>query len=176
LTRHSNAEVLALGRRYLELIEGRELSLDEKHAFIAETVEAYNRHVNRGFIGYRKSVTEAGQFAALEWSGQGSILKDLLDREYIDCLCGYGIFSSGVNHPRILRAVACQAGWSALPSDFDPAISVFRPWVRCAATEAGLLVLLSRPVDAFQRPPMARDWSTLIPYTDTFTTDWRGEL
>jgi putrescine aminotransferase len=80
VTRHSNDEVLALGRRYLELIEGRELSLDEKHAFIAETVEAYNRHVNRGFIGYRKSVTEAGQFAALEWSGNGSILKDLLDR------------------------------------------------------------------------------------------------
>ena len=71
LTRHANDEVLALTRRYLELIEGRELSLDEKQAFIAETVEAYERHVNRGFIGYRKSVTEAGQFAALEWSGKG---------------------------------------------------------------------------------------------------------
>ena len=103
MTRYGNAEVLALTRRYLELIEGRELSLDEKQAFIAETVEAYERHVNRGFIGYRKSVTEAGQFAALEWSGKGSVLRDLLGREYIDCLGGYGIFSAGVNHPRILR-------------------------------------------------------------------------
>jgi hypothetical protein len=65
LTRHPSDEVLALTRRYLEMVEGRPLSLDEKQAFIAETVEVYERHVNRGFIGYRKSVTEAGQFAAL---------------------------------------------------------------------------------------------------------------
>ncbi len=132
MTRHSNDEVLALGRRYLELIEGRELSLDEKHAFIAETVEAYERHVNRGFIGYRKSVTEAGQFAALEWSGRGSILSDLLGREYIDCLGGYGIFSSGVNHPRILRAVASQMERMALNSQ-----ELLEPW------RAGLARLLA---------------------------------
>jgi putrescine aminotransferase len=132
LTRHSNDEVLALSQRYLELIEGRELSLEEKHAFIAETVEAYERHVNRGFIGYRKSVTEAGQFAALEWSGRGSILSDLLGREYIDCLGGYGIFSSGVNHPRILRAVACQMERMALNSQ-----ELLEPW------RAGLARLLA---------------------------------
>ena len=132
MSRHSNDEVLALSRRYLELIEGRELSLEEKHAFIAETVEAYERHVNRGFIGYRKSVTEAGQFAALEWSGRGSILRDLLDREYIDCLGGYGIFSSGVNHPKILRAVACQMQRMALNSQ-----ELLEPW------RAGLARLLA---------------------------------
>jgi putrescine aminotransferase len=132
LTRHSTDEVLALTRRYLELIEGRELSLDEKHAFIAETVEAYERHVNRGFIGYRKAVTEAGQFAALEWSGRGSILSDLLGREYIDCLGGYGIFSSGVNHPKILRAVACQMERMALNSQ-----ELLEPW------RAGLARLLA---------------------------------
>jgi putrescine aminotransferase len=123
VTRHADAEVLALAGRYLDLIEGRELSLDERHAFIAETVEAYERHVNRGFIGYRKSVTEAGQFAALEWSGRGSVLEDLLGREYIDCLGGYGIFSAGVNHPRILRAVACQMERMALNSQ-----ELLEPW------------------------------------------------
>ena len=123
MTRYGNAEVLALTRRYLELIEGRDLSLNEKQAFIAETVEAYERHVNRGFIGYRKSVTEAGQFAALEWSGKGSVLRDLLGREYIDCLGGYGIFSSGVNHPRILGAVACQMQRMALNSQ-----ELLEPW------------------------------------------------
>jgi putrescine aminotransferase len=123
VSRHSNDEVLALGRRYLELIEGREMSLEEKHAFISETVEAYERHVNRGFIGYRKAVTEAGQYAALEWSGQGSILRDLLGREYIDCLGGYGIFSAGVNHPRILRAVARQMERMALNSQ-----ELLEPW------------------------------------------------
>ncbi|HEX6669249.1 MAG TPA: aminotransferase class III-fold pyridoxal phosphate-dependent enzyme, partial [Gemmatimonadales bacterium] len=123
MTRHGNDEVLALTRRYLEMVEGRELSLDEKQAFIAETVEAYERHVNRGFIGYRKSVTEAGQFAALEWSGRGSMLRDLLGREYIDCLGGYGIFSAGVNHPRILGAVACQMQRMALNSQ-----ELLEPW------------------------------------------------
>ena len=123
MTRHADAEVLALAGRYLDLIEGRELSLDERHAFIAETVETYERHVNRGFIGYRKSVTEAGQFAALEWSGRGSVLEDLLGREYIDCLGGYGIFSAGVNHPRILRAVACQMERMALNSQ-----ELLEPW------------------------------------------------
>ena len=132
MTRHSNDDVLALGRRYLELIEGREQSLEEKHAFIAETVEAYERHVNRGFIGYRKAVTEAGQFAALEWSGQGSILQDLLGREYIDCLGGYGIFSAGVNHPKILRAVARQMERMALNSQ-----ELLEPW------RAGLARLLA---------------------------------
>jgi putrescine aminotransferase len=132
LTRHSNDEALALSRRYLELIEGRELSLEEKHAFISETVEAYERHLNRGFIGYRKAVTEAGQYAALEWSGQGSILRDLLGREYIDCLGGYGIFSAGVNHPKILRAVAAQMERMALNSQ-----ELLEPW------RAGLARLLA---------------------------------
>ena len=132
MSRHSNDEVLALGRRYLELIEGRALSLEEKHAFISETVEAYERHVNRGFIGYRKAVTEAGQYAALEWAGQGSILRDLLGREYIDCLGGYGIFSAGVNHPRILRAVARQMERMALNSQ-----ELLEPW------RAGLARLLA---------------------------------
>ena len=48
-------------------IAGREMSTEEKQAFIAETVDSYERYYNRGFITYRKSVTQAGQFAALEW-------------------------------------------------------------------------------------------------------------
>ena len=132
MSRSPNDEVLAVTRRYLELIEGREQSVEEKQAFITETVEAYERHVNRGFIGYRKSVTEAGQFAALEWSGEGSMLKDLLGREYIDCLGGYGIFSSGVNHPTILRAVASQMERMALNSQ-----ELLEPW------RAGLARLLA---------------------------------
>jgi putrescine aminotransferase len=132
LTRHSNDEALALSRRYREMIEGRERSLEEKHGFIAETVEAYERHVNRGYIGYRKAVTEAGQYAALEWSGQGSILRDLLGREYIDCLGGYGIFSAGVNHPKILRAIASQMERMALNSQ-----ELLEPW------RAGLARLLA---------------------------------
>lgn len=130
--RQSKAESLRLSRRYLELIGGKGMSLVEKQAFIAETVEAYEKHVNRGFISYRKSVTEAGQFAALEWSGHGSMLQDLLGREYIDCLGGYGIFSAGINHPRIVKAVQDQMGRMALNSQ-----ELLEPW------RAGLARLLA---------------------------------
>ncbi|MFL5492942.1 MAG: aminotransferase class III-fold pyridoxal phosphate-dependent enzyme [Gemmatimonadales bacterium] len=119
----SNAEVLKQTQRYLELIAGREMATEEKQAFIAETVESYEKYYNRGFISYRKSVTQAGQFAALEWSGHGSILRDLLGREYIDCLGGYGIFSAGVNHPTIVKAVTDQLTRMALNSQ-----ELLEPW------------------------------------------------
>ncbi len=118
-----NSEVLQLSNRYLGLIAGREMAEPEKQSFIAETVEAYEKFVNRGFLTYRKSVTQAGQFAAVEWSGQGAILKDLLGREYIDCLGGYGIFSAGVNHPKIVQAVRDQMERMALNSQ-----ELLEPW------------------------------------------------
>jgi putrescine aminotransferase len=130
--RWSDSKSLELSRRYLRLIGGQSMSLAEKQAFIAETVDAYEQHVNRGFISYRKSVTEAGQFAALEWSGSGSILQDLLGREYIDCLGGYGIFSAGINHPRVVKAVQDQMGRMALNSQ-----ELLEPW------RAGLAKLLA---------------------------------
>lgn len=118
-----NDQVLQHTRRYLDLIGGTELSTIDKQAFIAETVESYEKYYNRGFIGYRKSVTEAGQFAALEWSGQGSVLQDLLGREYIDCLGGFGIFSAGVNHPKVVKAVTDQMQRMALNSQ-----ELLEPW------------------------------------------------
>src|SRR4029453_14587085 len=99
------------------------MSTEEKQAFIAETVDSYERYYNRGFISYRKAVTQAGQFAALEWSGKGAILHDLLGREYIDCLGGYGIFSAGVNHPKIVKAVSDQMRRMALNSQ-----ELLEPW------------------------------------------------
>jgi putrescine aminotransferase len=130
--RHTTTESLQLSRRYLDLIGGQAMSLDEKKEFIAETIDAYEKHVNRGFISYRKAVTEAGEFAALEWSGQGAMLRDLLGREYIDCLGGYGIFSAGINHPRIVKAVQDQMGRMALNSQ-----ELLEPW------RAGLARLLA---------------------------------
>jgi putrescine aminotransferase len=121
--RVSNAEVQKQTQRYLELIAGKEMTTEEKQGFIAETVESYEKYYNRGFISYRKAVTQAGQFAALEWSGQGAILRDLLGREYIDCLGGYGIFSAGVNHPKIVKAVTDQLTRMALNSQ-----ELLEPW------------------------------------------------
>ncbi len=121
--RLTDAEVLAHARHYLDLLTAPELSLEQKHGLITETVDNYAAYYNRGFISYRKSVTEAGQYAAIEWSGQGAMLRDILGREYIDCLGGYGIFSAGVNHPRIVQAVATQLTRMALNSQ-----ELLEPW------------------------------------------------
>jgi len=121
--RVSNSEAVQHADRYLHLLSASELSEAEKHALIEETVANYSAYYNRGFITYRKSVTEAGQFAAIEWSGEGSILKDVLGREYIDCLGGFGIFSAGVNHPTIVKAVTDQIKRMALNSQ-----ELLEPW------------------------------------------------
>ncbi|HTO73718.1 MAG TPA: aminotransferase class III-fold pyridoxal phosphate-dependent enzyme, partial [Gemmatimonadales bacterium] len=51
------------------------------------------------------------------------ILRDLLGREYIDCLGGYGIFSAGINHPKIVKAVRDQMERMALNSQ-----ELLEPW------------------------------------------------
>jgi putrescine aminotransferase len=130
--RQTYSETLKTSRRYLDIIGGRPMSLGEQQDLIKETVDSYEKYVNRGFITYRKSVTQAGHFAALEWSGEGALLQDLLGREYIDCLGGFGIFSAGINHPRIVKAVQDQIGRMALNSQ-----ELLEPW------RAGLARLLA---------------------------------
>lgn len=84
------------------------VSLEERQKIAKETVENFRDYINKGFLEYRKSVTEAGEFAVTEWTGHGSILKDALDREYIDILGGFGLYSYGIRHPKIVEAVKAQ--------------------------------------------------------------------
>jgi putrescine aminotransferase len=53
-------------------------------------------------------VTQGGEFASIEWSGKGSHFQDITGRDFIDCLGGYGIYSAGINHPKVVRAVKSQ--------------------------------------------------------------------
>ena len=53
----------------------------EDHDLLAkQTVWDLNHHFTPGLVNYRKSVTEAGDEAALEWSGDGTIVRDALGR------------------------------------------------------------------------------------------------
>ncbi len=85
-----------------------QVSREERERLTNETVENFANHINKGFLEYRKSVTEAGDFASIEWKGQGSLIKDALGREFIDALGGFGIYSSGIRHPEIIAAVKSQ--------------------------------------------------------------------
>jgi putrescine aminotransferase len=53
-------------------------------------------------------VTQAEDFAYTEWQGQGSVMRDVLGREFIDILGGFGLYSPGIRHPKIVAAVKAQ--------------------------------------------------------------------
>ena len=69
---------------------------DEAKSIIEESKYNFAEHFNRGWLDYRKSITEAGDWASVEWTGSGAIFKDVLGREYIDCLGGYGMMDLGM--------------------------------------------------------------------------------
>ncbi|QAR34461.1 putrescine aminotransferase [Geovibrio thiophilus] len=96
--------------RMVELIKKpeSEVTLEERQRVAKEVAENFAGYINKGFLEYRKSVTEAGEFAVAEWKGQGSIMTDALGREFIDVLGGFGIYSAGIRHPKIVAAVKAQ--------------------------------------------------------------------
>lgn len=104
----NRTEVLRESQRWLDIISSTEISEDEKRRIITETAENFNSYYNRGYLEYRKSMVEMRDEPALEWEGQGSLLYDLTGRRFIDCLGGYGIYSAGIRHPKIVKAVADQ--------------------------------------------------------------------
>src|SRR2546421_4021872 len=109
-------------QRYLDFIHKTQLSRSEAKWLIETTVNNFAKYYNSGFIEYRKSVTEAGDFAAVEWTGRGATFRDVMGREYIDCLGGFGLFNLGWAHPKVVRAVQAQLEKSPLPTQelLDP--------------------------------------------------------
>ena len=106
----------------LALIAGPAPEAEARGLVAKRTVEDYDAHYTPGLVRYRKSVTEAGDFAAIEWTGEGSIVRDLHGREWIDCLGGYGIYNLGIRHPEVLAAVHSQLDRNPLPTQelLDP--------------------------------------------------------
>lgn len=101
-------EVLKESQKWLNIISSENLSDSEKHVIIQETIENFAFYYNRGYLDYRKSVVEMRDEPALEWSGSESMLEDILGRKFIDCLGGFGIYSAGMKHPKVVKAVADQ--------------------------------------------------------------------
>src|SRR5215471_418082 len=97
--RHQQA--IETSRGYLNTIKSKTISRAAAEALIAETLRNFANHYNPGFLDYRKSVTEGGDFAAVEWSGRGATFTDALGRTYLDCLGGYGLLSLGWSHQKV---------------------------------------------------------------------------
>lgn len=108
--------------RWLDIIKKPSVTESEGKAIIEESKYNFAEHFNRGWLEYRKSVTEAGDWAAVEWTGSGAVFQDILGRKYLDCLGGYGMMDLGWSHPEVIEAVRAQLGRTPMPSQelIDP--------------------------------------------------------
>ena len=115
-------QALSYSNRWLDLIKNPVVNEEQGKQIIEESTSNFAEHFNRGWLDYRKSVTEAGDWAATEWTGAGAVFCDVLGREYIDCLGGYGMMDLGWGHPDVIAAVKAQLGRTPMPSQelIDP--------------------------------------------------------
>jgi putrescine aminotransferase len=115
-------EAALYSQRWLEIIQQAEVNEVEGKKIIEESKYNFSEHFNKNWLEYRKSVTEAGDWASVEWSGSGAVFRDILGREYLDCLGGYGMMDHGWSHPDVVAAVRAQLGRSPMPSQelIDP--------------------------------------------------------
>jgi putrescine aminotransferase len=116
-------EALNYSNRWIDIIHKENVPLEEGKKIIEESKHNFAEHFNKGWLEYRKSVTEAGDWAAAEWSGSGAVFRDILGREYLDCLGGYGMMDLGWGHPDVVSAVRDQLTYrTPMPSQelIDP--------------------------------------------------------
>lgn len=118
----SYEDAISYSQRWIDIIHKPVVSEQEGKQIIEESKNNFAEHFNRGWLDYRKSVTEAGDWAATEWTGHGAIFCDVLGREYIDCLGGYGLLDLGWAHPEVVDNVRAQLGRTPMPSQelIDP--------------------------------------------------------
>ena len=76
------------------------MQADELHA---EVVRKYSEHINP----YLAKLMNFAGFG-VEVQGEGCYLTDQDGKRYLDCLGGYGVFSLGHRHPKVVEAVKRQ--------------------------------------------------------------------
>ncbi len=116
-------DALDYSSRWLDIIKQESFPKEEQAKWIIEeSKQNFAEHFNRNWLDYRKSVTEAGDWAAVEWTGRGAVFKDVMGREYLDCLGGFGMMDLGWSHPEVVEAVRAQLGHTPMPSQelIDP--------------------------------------------------------
>ena len=94
-------------------IEG-ELSREQQESIAAEGIDSWNSYLRR----FPKLKDRDRDRSLVEWSGEGSLIRNIYGDEYIDCLGGYGIFSLGHRHPEVIRAVKAQLDRMPLHSQY----------------------------------------------------------
>lgn len=107
-------EVLAYSEHALDIISKETLNEKECEDFTKETLDNFQNYVNPGTLEYRKSAAE--DYASIEWVDEGEGFCDVKGKKYIDWLGGFGVFSHGHRHPKVVKAVRDQLSKQALGS------------------------------------------------------------
>ena len=87
--------------------------MQEDRAHLAEqTLEQYEKYVNPALARLFRYMG----LATVEWEAKGCYITDHSGEQYMDLLGGYGMFSAGHSHPRIVAAAKLQLDRMAMPS------------------------------------------------------------
>src|SRR5258706_2227681 len=116
-------DALDYSSRWIDLIQKNEFPTQEQaYQIIDESKNNFAEYYNRNWLEYRKSVTESGDWASVEWTGSGAVIKDVLGREFLDFLGGFGMMDLGWSDPGVGATVKVQLGPSPMPSQelIDP--------------------------------------------------------
>lgn len=76
------------------------------------TFSRYEQYVNPGLV----SLVKFMGFESVEVEAEGCLVRDAHGHEYLDCLGGFGVFSFGHRHPKIVAAVERQLNRQPLSS------------------------------------------------------------
>jgi putrescine aminotransferase len=119
---HTYDDAIKYSQRWIDIIHKEQVTPQEAKEIVEETVYNFDQHFNSGFLEYRKSVTVAEGYAATEWTGCGAIVQDVMGRQWIDCLGGYGLLDLGWSHPKVVDSVRAQLARTPMPSQelLDP--------------------------------------------------------
>jgi putrescine aminotransferase len=91
-----------------------DLDREEQETLAAEAIDNWNAYLRR----FPKPKDRDRDRRLVEWSGEGSIIRNIYGDEYVDCLGGYGIFSLGHRHPEVIAAVKSQMDRMPLHSQY----------------------------------------------------------
>jgi len=86
--------------------------MSDKQQIIDETIEKYEQYINPAIAKLFRFMG----LATIEWRAEGNVIYDINGKEYIDCLGGYGVFSLGHRHPKVVAAVKQQLDFMPLSS------------------------------------------------------------
>lgn len=79
---------------------------------VSQTIDKYEQYINPAMAKLFRFMG----LSTIEWTAEGNIIKDIDGKEYLDCLGGYGVFSLGHRHPKVVEAVKRQLDLMPLSS------------------------------------------------------------